>query len=102
GRLHLNAREALVDVACVAAGLHIFAVVDDVHAVGDLTLHNLGNRAGQALVEGHAFALTGGEQPVQVIGPRQVAGVRDEDSVDTAPHAFSFSLPLSLATCSRA
>jgi len=31
---------------------------------------------------------------VQVIRPRQVAGVRNEDSVDTAPHAFSFRLPL--------
>ena len=89
-RLHLNAGDALVDVACVAAGLHVFAVVDDVHAAGDLTLHDFSDRAGQALVEGYALALTRGEQPVQVIRPRQVAGVRDEDSVDTAPHAFSF------------
>src|SRR5215468_7584696 len=42
GRLHLNAGEALVDVACIATGLHVFAVVDDVHAAGDLPLDNLG------------------------------------------------------------
>jgi hypothetical protein len=79
-----------VDVACVAAGLHIFTVVDDVHTAGDLTLHNLTDRAGQALAEGHVLALTSGEQLVQVIRPRQVSGVRDEDSIDTAPYAFSF------------
>jgi hypothetical protein len=60
-RLHLDAGDALIDVACVAAGLHIFAVVDDVHATGDLPLHHLGDRAGQALVEGRALALTGEE-----------------------------------------
>ena len=60
-RQHLNAGDALVDVACVAAGLHIFTVVDNVHADGDLLFDDLGDRAGQALAEGHAFALTGDE-----------------------------------------
>src|SRR5213592_513750 len=102
GRPHLNAGKALVDVACVAACLHVFAVVDNVHAAGDLPLDNLGDRAGQTLVESHVRAFTGGEQLVQVIRPRQVAGVGDEDSVDTAPHAFSFWFPSSPATFSRA
>jgi hypothetical protein len=100
-RLHLNASDALVDVACIAAGLHVFAVVDDVHAAGDLTLHDFSNRAGQALVESYSLAFTRGEQPVQVIRSRQVAGVRDEDSVDTAPHGFSFR-STSEAPCSAA
>jgi hypothetical protein len=59
--LYLNPSDALVDVACIAAGLDIFAVVDDVHATGDLPLHHLGDHAGQALVKGHVLALTGDE-----------------------------------------
>ena len=64
----LPATHAVLNVVREVAGsFDVFAVVDNVHATGDLPIDDLSDRARQAPVESHVRAFTGGEQLVQVL-----------------------------------